>query len=91
MKLIYYFLNLFCLNIYLFLYVYLIFIGPVRVNVSVAVLSVSPSQLHYRSYEGMRQDQSFEKVDPFTVRLLQLFPSLSKLLNHIIIIYVFKY
>ena len=54
-------------------------IGPVIVNVSVAVLSVSPSQLHYRSYEGMRQDQSFEKVDPFTVRLLELFRSLSKL------------
>ena len=44
------------------------FPGPVKVNISVAVLSVSPSQLHYRSYEGMRQEQSFEKVDPFTVR-----------------------
>ena len=47
---------------------YSLFLGPVRVNVSVAVLSVSPSQLHYRSYEGMRQEQSLEKVDPFTVR-----------------------
>ena len=56
-------------------------------NVSVAVLSVSPSQLHYRSYEGMRQDQSFEKVDPFTVSLLSLFPSLGKLLNYSFNIY----
>ena len=46
------------------------FTGPVKVNVSLAILSVAPSQLHYRSYEGMRQEQSFERVDPFTVRML---------------------
>lgn len=47
-------------------------LGPVKVNVSLAILSVSPSQLHYRSYEGMKQEQSFEKVDPFTVRTLDI-------------------
>ena len=49
-----------------------VFLGPVKVNVSLAILSVSPSQLHYRSYEGMKQEQSFEKVDPFTVRALDI-------------------
>ena len=39
-------------------------------NVSVVLLSVSPSELHYgSSYEAMRQQQTFDKVDPFTVSI----------------------
>ena len=53
------------------------FLGPVKVNVSLAILSVSPSQLHYRSYEGMKQEQSFEKVDPFTVRIFNIIFAIS--------------